>query len=203
MFTEHVKQQLAVAAGIVRRYSQEERQPIALSTTETAALASALLDCANLLAVPLQGTGHVAALEASSTLLPAELVLGDSAPCNHLVHLQAVLQSDLDITTITDINYRGSWKRRGGTGAFHMLARKWDRLEPRIDKYGFDVFEACERDTRREGAIDDVRDLRRYLALVEAELIRRGKVSLQTLHKDSEVPLVAKSPAPSAATGHW
>jgi hypothetical protein len=47
-----------------------------------------------------------------------------------------------------------------------MLARKWDRLEPLAKKYGYDIFKMLEEHPDR---IDDVRDLRRYLALVECE----------------------------------
>jgi len=84
-------------------------------------------------------------------------------------------------------SYGDSWKRRGGVGAFMMLARKWDRLENRvrnpmvvtgdpnvthIDSY--DLFTHIAVDGRAEGIIDDVRDLRRYLLLVEAEMRARG-----------------------------
>ena len=55
-----------------------------------------------------------------------------------------------------------------------MLARKWDRREKQVKEHHFDVFRAAETDTRPEGIIDDIRDLRRYLMLVEAELIRTG-----------------------------
>lgn len=76
-------------------------------------------------------------------------------------------------------SYGDSWKKRGGVGAFMMLARKWDRLENRVQRQlglvcPYDIFGHVEADTRAEGVIDDVRDLRRYLCLVEAELIRRG-----------------------------
>jgi hypothetical protein len=70
--------------------------------------------------------------------------------------------------------YGPSWKSRGGIGAFMMLARKWDRLENRLKKCGWDIFRAIVEDTRGEGVIDDVRDLRRYLLLVESEMRARG-----------------------------
>ena len=54
-----------------------------------------------------------------------------------------------------------------------MLARKWDRLEKQVVETQFDVFAAAEKDQRVEGVIDDIRDLRRYLLLVEAELNER------------------------------
>jgi hypothetical protein len=50
-----------------------------------------------------------------------------------------------------------------------MLARKMDRLENQVRKHGWDVFEAIQKDGRAEGIMDDIRDLRRYLILVESE----------------------------------
>jgi len=67
-------------------------------------------------------------------------------------------------------SYGDSWKQRGGVGAFMMLARKWDRLEKQVNEYNYDVFEAAKDDMREEGILDDIRDLRRYLFLVEAEV---------------------------------
>jgi len=70
-------------------------------------------------------------------------------------------------------SYGDSWKKRGGVGAFMMLARKWDRLENQVTKHNYDVFNAIESDTRIEGVIDDIKDLRRYLLLVESEMQAR------------------------------
>ena len=70
--------------------------------------------------------------------------------------------------------YGDSWKQRGGVGAFMMLARKWDRLEKQVNEHGYDVFKAANEDQRPEGIMDDIRDLRRYLFLVEAELRING-----------------------------
>jgi hypothetical protein len=70
-------------------------------------------------------------------------------------------------------SYGDSWKRRGGVGAFMMLARKWDRIENQTQKQGYDVFKAIELDPSNTGILDDIRDLRRYLLLVEAEMMVR------------------------------
>jgi hypothetical protein len=67
-------------------------------------------------------------------------------------------------------SYGDSWKQRGGVGAFMMLARKWDRLEKQVTEQGYDIFQAIAYDGREEGVLDDIRDLRRYLFLVEAEV---------------------------------
>lgn len=77
-----------------------------------------------------------------------------------------------DVTGLHDAekSYGDSWKKRGGIGAFMMLARKWDRIENQVTDSNYDIFLALEEDGRQEGLIDDIRDLRRYLLLVEAEM---------------------------------
>lgn len=67
--------------------------------------------------------------------------------------------------------YGDSWKQRGGVGAFMMLARKWDRLENQAAKAGYNIFTAVANDLNTpDGILDDIRDLRRYLLLVESEM---------------------------------
>jgi len=94
-----------------------------------------------------------------------------------LVNCIAVI--DADELEEAEKNYGDSWKRRGGVGAFMMLARKWDRLELQVEKHHYDVFRAIDVDGREEGVLDDIRDLRRYLMLVEAEMDLRTKTSSQ------------------------
>ena len=48
-----------------------------------------------------------------------------------------------------------------------MLARKFDRIEHQSEKHGWDVFKAGEVYVGEAGLLDDIRDLRRYLLLVE------------------------------------
>jgi len=71
-------------------------------------------------------------------------------------------------------SYGSSWCRRGGTGAFMVSARKWDRLEEQVKKMNYDIFMAIGEDPRQEGVIDDIRDLRRYLLLIEAKVTAMG-----------------------------
>lgn len=105
--------------------------------------------------------------------------------------LTAILGDDAQGLRKAQQSYGDSWKRRGGVGAFMMLARKYDRLENRCGKIPegevgspdatgepglvigdrFDIFEHARCDDRSEGIIDDIRDLRRYLVLVLAELM--------------------------------
>tara|TARA_R100000656_G_scaffold97457_1_gene70736 strand:+ start:303 stop:725 length:423 start_codon:yes stop_codon:yes gene_type:complete len=69
-------------------------------------------------------------------------------------------------------SYGDSWKKRGGVGAFMMLARKWDRIENQTKKFSYNIFDAIHNDPSPTGIIDDIGDLRRYLFLVEAEIRR-------------------------------
>jgi len=84
-------------------------------------------------------------------------------------------------------SYGNSWKKRGGVGAFMMLARKWDRLENQVEKHRYDIFEAIANDQCPEGIIDDIRDLRRYLLLVD-EHMANVEAGLKVTISDVEVP---------------
>tara|TARA_Y100000310_G_C20042127_1_gene516659 strand:+ start:242 stop:532 length:291 start_codon:yes stop_codon:yes gene_type:complete len=66
--------------------------------------------------------------------------------------------------------YGVSWRKRGGMGAFMMLARKWDRIENQVKPENYDIFSSYEKDKRQEGLLDDIQDLRRYLLLVEEHI---------------------------------
>lgn len=91
----------------------------------------------------------------------------------YLAFLDVVTARDLEVLRQKDAEYGGSWLKRGGVGAFMMLARKWDRLEEQVKLERYDVFAAVALDHREEGLLDDIADLRRYLILVEAEIIRQ------------------------------
>jgi hypothetical protein len=114
---------------------------------------------------------------------------------DHLEYLQIVADEDIRELRRKEITYKGSWKKRGGCGAFHMLARKWDRLEnmlehethilnrsragqPNLTVERYDVFAAIEVDVSgADGTVlAEVRDLRRYLLLCEAEMAARGVI---------------------------
>lgn len=91
-------------------------------------------------------------------------------PFEHLNQLDSVLDTDHSYIVKRDQEYNASWLARGGVGAFMMLARKWDRLEPMVKKYGYDVFAML---TEKPDRIDDIEDLCRYLILVRCEWQRR------------------------------
>lgn len=92
---------------------------------------------------------------------------------SYLDQLEAVATDDVEALREAEKSYGDSWKKRGGVGAFMMLARKWDRLEKQVAEKNYDIFSAIAQDPREEGVIDDIRDLRRYLTLVEAEMRSR------------------------------
>jgi len=80
-------------------------------------------------------------------------------------------QNDLEALKRAETSYGDSWKRRGGVGAFMMLARKFDRIEHQAEKHGWDIFEAGEVYKGEAGLLDDIRDLRRYLLLTEEHIM--------------------------------
>lgn len=97
-------------------------------------------------------------------------------PIDHMSYLPGVLENDRELVELKEGQYQGSWKKRGGCGAFMVLARKWDRLEAYLEGRGWDIFGAALDDEREEGLRSDIQDLRCYLALVEAELRRQETV---------------------------
>lgn len=88
--------------------------------------------------------------------------------------IPAIADEDTKRVLQKDEEYGSSWKKRGGVGAFMMLARKWDRLETMVKKEGYDVFRACMVKGGSEPLLDTIRDLRSYLDLVEAEVRVQG-----------------------------
>jgi hypothetical protein len=99
----------------------------------------------------------------------------------HMDHVEDVTRADVSELRRKEQTYMGSWKKRGGVGAFMMLARKWDRLENLVSGlHNYDIFAAIERDpSGADGtALAEIRDLRRYLILVEAEMISRGVIGV-------------------------
>lgn len=104
---------------------------------------------------------------------------------SYIDRVPAIAQHDVDVLLKKDKEYGGSWKLRGGTGAFMMLARKWDRIDNLVKRPAYmlpdaegntraaerwDIFQHALLDNREEGLLDDIGDLRRYLLLVEAEI---------------------------------
>lgn len=94
----------------------------------------------------------------------------------HLTYLQRIANEDVSEIERKEATYKGSWKKRGGLGAFMMAARKWDRLEEIVGTHTYDVFAAlaAEMSGQDGSALAEVRDLRRYLLLIESEMAARA-----------------------------
>jgi hypothetical protein len=90
----------------------------------------------------------------------------------HLNYLQAIANHDVTEIQRKERTYQGSWKKRGGIGAAMMLLRKIDRLEIMLKAEVYDIFSAINKDPSGQdgSALAEIRDLRRYLLLVEAEI---------------------------------
>lgn len=101
----------------------------------------------------------------------------EHAPKIELNEVQYLELTDKAALEKANKDYGDSWRRRGGVGAFMMLARKWDRIETQLKNNPpqWDVLQQLEIDDRPEGLIDDIRDLRRYLMLVEAHHLRNSR----------------------------
>ena len=96
--------------------------------------------------------------------------------------MKDIAQQDIVSLIESEKSYGDSWKRRGGTGAFMMLARKFDRIEQQAESCNYDVFEAGSKFNGEDGLLDDIGDLRRYLFLVEHH-IRYG---IQDIDPDAD-----------------
>ena len=103
----------------------------------------------------------------------------------HLKHIKQICDEDAAGLLKAHESYGNSWQKRGGAGAYLIMIRKFDRLEQTLPKFGFDIFRAIAEDPRAEGVIDDVRDARRYLCLIEAEMRARGAIAANSVHRDN------------------
>jgi hypothetical protein len=94
----------------------------------------------------------------------------------HMRYIEDVAAEDVRVLEHKEATYKGSWKRRGGVGAAMMLLRKSDRLEEILKAANWDVFGVIQSqpDSGDDGtALAEIRDLRRYLLLIEAEMLVR------------------------------
>lgn len=113
----------------------------------------------------------------------------------HMDYIEGISDNDIAVLRVKEFQtYGGSWKKRGGTGAFFVIARKWDALENILAKAGtFDVLSVGVEQGEGDGTvIEQIRDLRRYLLLAEAEM-----VNLKS-HKKSAVAGLGRSKALTA-----
>ena len=96
----------------------------------------------------------------------------------HMDYLHTVCNKDVLHLQLKESTYKGSWKKRGGVGAFMMLARKWDRIENMAEDNRYDIFTTITMSPNGQDGtlLAEIRDLRRYLILVEAEMMACGAV---------------------------
>ncbi len=79
-----------------------------------------------------------------------------------------------------DIQYGSSWRKRGGAGAFMVIARKWDRIEQACETRHpakYDIFDVFETDGRSETILDDCLDLVGYLLILVEHMIEIDHVT--------------------------
>ena len=93
--------------------------------------------------------------------------------------------------------YGDSYKKSGGRSLWFMLKRKMDRLVNMLErepsdlksaKSQHDIFEQIKQNPSGADStvLAEIRDLRRYLILCEAELMRQGVVGSRKWEKDDE-----------------
>lgn len=85
-----------------------------------------------------------------------------------LKHLQGIADKIVNTLHVKELTYGGSWQKRGGQGAFMMLARKWDRIENMATESHYDLFGLVGRN--QGDIIDDIDDLIGYLLLTRAKV---------------------------------
>jgi hypothetical protein len=102
----------------------------------------------------------------------------------HLKHVPIIAEEDAKGLINAHQSYGDSWKKRGGIGAYMVMIRKFDRMENHVKRHGYDVVAAIKADQRAEGLIDDIRDARRYLNLIESWLRELGLVKAGD-HRDN------------------
>lgn len=98
--------------------------------------------------------------------------------------LKALAERDADLLIRAHRKYGDSWRKRGGGEAYHNLTRKWDRIERAVESLDTqDLFEAIRLHPAmsgdimgKDGLLDDIGDLRRYLMLVEEYVTREGRL---------------------------
>jgi len=114
----------------------------------------------------------------------------------HMDYLERVMKEDLTTICHKENTYRGSWKKRGGIGAFFVAFRKVDRLEHIVAQHGYDIFTALDEDpSGADGsALAELRDLRCYLTLIEAEIISRNQMVWAEVQAEPAEPLRPGTP---------
>lgn len=86
----------------------------------------------------------------------------------HLDYLPNVVRELETMVFQKESKYDGSWKARGGVGAYFVSVRKFDALENMVKAHGYNVF--AELGQSGDGTIEDtLRDIVGYGMLILAE----------------------------------
>lgn len=88
-----------------------------------------------------------------------------------LQKVKIIAECDQEILVQKERAYGASWRKYGGVSAFMNTARKFDRMVEQCKVNGYDIFKTDEKDRNGiEGVMESIRDLRRYLFLIEIYL---------------------------------
>lgn len=82
-----------------------------------------------------------------------------------------------------DKHYKSSWRKRGGSQAFAVISRKWDRFEAIAEDNGYDIFHVFAIDSRKEGIADDCFDLIGYMLVLVEHMVELGHIQPEQLEK--------------------
>ena len=96
-----------------------------------------------------------------------------------LYHLKVITKKLVEFVNDKDTQYGSSWRKRGGAGAFMVIARKWDRIEQACENepVKYDIFNVFESDDRKETILDDCLDLVGYLLILVEHMVELGVVT--------------------------
>ena len=95
--------------------------------------------------------------------------------------LKVIVQQDVQRLVKAQEKYGDSWRKRGGQEAFYNWSRKVDRVEVACEKTNHDIFAAIQATPAsdgtfdgKDGLLDDLRELRHYILLIEEFVTRTG-----------------------------
>ena len=115
--------------------------------------------------------------------------------------LNAITEELVKYVSEKDFHYGSSWRKRGGAGAFMVIARKWDRIEQVCETRHpakYDIFNVFKEEDRRETILDDCLDLVGYLLILVEHMIEIGHVTkIEELRMSfvSSTPMVESEPS--------
>src|SRR3546814_16570964 len=95
-----------------------------------------------------------------------------SLKMENYAHIRELANKDVDMLIEKGMSYGNSWRKRGGIGAFMMMARKMDGIENQ--SAGYDIFKSIQKGIElgitNDGILDAIRDLPAYLLLLESTM---------------------------------